>query len=133
MWSSCVEMPNQRPFLASCAAKGHQTHGADIQDAHAHAKASRVKTCMRADDAQIEWAKEVLRKEIKRGSVMEALHSLQGHLGFSTTTRDGCVCKRTDSEGTISILPQVDDHLIATTDQAMAERITKWNGERVKF
>ena len=70
---------------------------------------------------------------------MEVPHSLQGHplsgkqqmevtdkilindLGFSMTTHDGCTCKRTDWEGTISILQQVDDFPIGTTNQATAE------------
>ena len=82
---------------------------------------------MQADDACIELAREVLKKEICSGSVMEVLHSLQEHpssgkqwmkmidkiliddLGFSTTTHDQCVCKRTDSEGTVTIPRQDDD------------------------
>ena len=61
---------------------------------------------------------------------MEVLHSLKGHpssgkqwmkmvekmliddLGFSATTHDQCAHKRTDSDGTILILRQVDDFLI---------------------
>ena len=61
----------------------------------------------RADDAHdVEWAHEVLGKEMQKGSVMGVLHSLSGHplsgkqwmkmtnetsiddLGFSTTTHD---------------------------------------------
>ena len=79
-WSSCVEMPTQRLFLASCATEGHQICGADVQDACAHAKALGVKICMRADDACIEWACKVLGKETRKGFVMKVLHSLQeGH------------------------------------------------------
>ena len=37
-WSACVEMPIQGPFLALCAAEGCQIHGADAQDANAHAR-----------------------------------------------------------------------------------------------
>ena len=54
-------------------------------------------------------------------------------LGFLTTTHDGCICKRTTSEGTISIPRQVDDCLIGTTDKSIVERITKRIGKRVWF
>ena len=80
-WSSCVEMPIQRRlFCVLCAATGHQICGADVQDAHAHAKASGTKTRTQASDAHIEWAQEALGKETKKGSVLEVPHSLQRHL-----------------------------------------------------
>ena len=94
----------QRLFLALCATHGHWIHGADIQDACTHAKTSSpgVKTHMRADNAHVEWACKVPGKDIKRGSVMEVMHSLLSgeqlmdvmdkllidDLGFSTTTCD---------------------------------------------
>ena len=37
--SSCVEMPKKQLFLTLRAAKGCGVHGADAQDAHAHATA----------------------------------------------------------------------------------------------
>ena len=144
-------MTIQSSFLALCAAKGCRVHGADAQNACAHAKACGIKTHMRADDAHIEWACEVLRKEIRKESVMEVLQSHQGHvlsgeqwmktidkildddLGFSTTTHDGCICKRTNSEGFILISRQVDDFLIRTTDKSITERIAKQISERVKL
>ena len=144
-------MPIQRSFLAPHAAEGHQICGANVQDACAHAKAHGIKTHVQANDACIEWAQEVLGKDIQKGSVMEVLHSLQGHplsgkqwmkmidkipindISFSTTAHDRCIHKRTDSEGTILILRQVDDFLIGTTDKSIAERITKRVGEQVKF
>ena len=82
---------------------------------------------------------------------MEVLRSLQGHLlsgeqwmkmidrisiddsGFATTTCEQCMCKRTDSEGTVPILRQADDFLIGTIDKAIAGRITERIGEGVKF
>ena len=146
-------MTIQQLFLALCAAEGHRMCGADVQCACAqHTKTHSVKTCMRADDALIKWAREVLGKEMRKGCVMAVLHSLQGHPpsgkqwmemmdeisiddpGFSTIAQDRCVCKRTNSEGTILILRQVlDDFSVGTTDQTVAQRITKWIGERVKF
>ena len=150
-WSSCVEMPIQRLFLALCAAKGHQIRSADSQNAHTHAEACGIETRIQADNACIEWAQEILQKDVRRGSVMKVSHSLQRHplsgklwmgmidkiliddLGFSTTAHDQCIHKRTDPEGTILILRQVDDFLIGTTDESIAERITKRIGKRVKF
>ena len=43
------------------------------------------------------------------------------------------MCKRTDSNGPVSILQQVDDFLIGTMDKSIAERITERIGERVEF
>ena len=150
-WSSCVEMPIQRLFLALCAAKGHQIRSADSQNAHTHAEACGIETRIQADNACIEWAQEILQKDVRRGSVMKVSHSLQRHplsgklwmgmidkiliddLGFSTTTHDLCIHKRTDSEGTILIPREVDDFLIGTTDKFIAERITERIGKQVKF
>ena len=71
--------------------------------------ATGIKTYISVDDAYSKWAREVLKKEIPKGSVMEVLHSLQGHplsgkqwmkliddillnkLGFKTTTHDRCI------------------------------------------
>ena len=105
-------MPIQRLSLALCAAEGCCVHGADVQDACAHDEACEIETHMQADDARVEWAWEVPGKDIKRGSVMEVLHSFQEHrlsgkqwmkmidnvliddLGFSATTHDQCICKK---------------------------------------
>ena len=54
-------------------------------------------------------------------------------LGFQTTTHERCVCKTTDSEGTILILRQVDDFPVGTTKKSIAKRRTKQFGKRVKF
>ena len=82
---------------------------------------------------------------------MEVLHSLHGHLlsgeqwmkmideilindpGFSATTHDQCIHKRTDSCQTVSILRQVDDFLAGTSDKSIAERIAGKIGKQVKF
>ena len=61
------------------ATGGSWIFGADAQDAHARAKAHGVKARLRADDPHVRWAREVLRDEMRRGSVTDALHSLQGH------------------------------------------------------
>ena len=64
-----------------------------------------VKTHMTVDDAHSEWFEETQGRDIKKGQVMEASHSLQGHLpsgkqwmqmtdkiledlGFQSTTHD---------------------------------------------
>ena len=69
----------QRLFLASCAAEGHKVCGANVEDACAHSPAAGVKTHMTVDEACSEWFKETQGKDIKKGQVMEVLHSLQGH------------------------------------------------------
>ena len=151
-WSSCVEMPIQRLFLAIAASEGYTVYGADVIDAYAHAAATGIKTCLTCDDAHREWACKALGKEVPKGHVMEVLHSSQGHplsgeqwmqmiddilvnkLGFTTTTHDRCIYKQITKSGeTIFLLRQVDDILIATNNQAIAESITKRTGEHVKF
>ena len=52
-------MPIQRLFVALCAAEGHQICGANVQHACARAKAPGIKTCVRAEDAHIGWARKV--------------------------------------------------------------------------
>ena len=61
-------MPIQRLFLALCAAEGYKIFGADVKDAYAHAPASGIKTYMSVDEAYSDWFREVLGKEVKKGS-----------------------------------------------------------------
>ena len=53
--------------------------------------------------------------------------------GFQSTTHDRCIHKRTNLEGTILVLRQVDDFLIGTEDEWTANRLTKRIGAKVKF
>ena len=151
-WSSCVEMPIQRLFLAIASSEGSTVCGADVIDAHAHAAATGMKTHLTCDDAHREWAREALGKEIPKGNMMEVLDSLQGHplsgrqwmcmiddillnkLGFHTTTHNRCIHKKVTKQGdTVFSSRQVDDILIAAKTQATAESITKRIGECVRF
>ena len=121
-------------------------------DAHAHAAATGMKTCLTCDDACREWAREAPGKEVPKGHVMEALDSLQGHalsgrqwmhviddillneLGFHTTTCDRCTHEKVTENGkTVFLSRQVDDILTATKNQATTESITKRIGECVEF
>ena len=84
--------------------------------------------------------------------MMEVLHSPLGHPpsdceqwmkmidkisiddpGFSRIPHNQCICRRTDSEGTVLILRQVDDFPIGTKDKETAKRSANQIGERVKF
>ena len=49
-WSSCVELPIQRMFLAICALKNLQIYGADVVDAYSHSPAEE-ETYLKVDNA----------------------------------------------------------------------------------
>ena len=59
-WSSCLEQPVQRLFLALCAIQGFQIYGAGVCDAFAHALADTNTYILAIDDAYIDWSKKVL-------------------------------------------------------------------------
>ena len=76
-WSSCLEQPVQRLFLALCAIHGFKIYGADVRDAFAHALADTT-TYLAIDDAYIDWSKKVLGKTVTKSQVLPIVHSLQG-------------------------------------------------------
>jgi hypothetical protein len=49
-WSSCVEQPIQRIFLALCASQGLTTYSEDVTDAYAHSPSPEVPTYLSIDD-----------------------------------------------------------------------------------
>jgi hypothetical protein len=108
-WSSCVEQPIQRIFLALCASQGLTIYGGDVTDAYAHSPSPEVPTYLSIDDAYADWYEKKFKKTLNRRWVLPIQHSLQGHpesgkmwmrmidrilnedLGFTITTHDRCI------------------------------------------
>ena len=103
-WSSCVELPMHRLFVALAVQKGLCMYGGDACDAYAHAPAPKKMTHLTIDDAYFKWYKEKTGKSLNHRHVLPVLQLLQGHpesekmlmkfivrfhikdLGFETTT-----------------------------------------------
>ena len=68
-WSSCVELPIQRLFIALAAQKGWCMYGGDACNAYAHAPALEMMTHLTIDDAYFECFKEKTGKSLNRQPV----------------------------------------------------------------
>ena len=78
-WSSCVELPTQRLFLALAAANGLSIFGADITDAYAHSNPAETATYLAIDDAYSKWYQKRFSVVLNCCHVLPVQHSLQGH------------------------------------------------------
>ena len=65
-WSSCVELPIQRLYIALAAQKGLCMYGGDARDVYAHTPTSEMLTHLTIDDAYFEWYKEKTGKSLNR-------------------------------------------------------------------
>ena len=145
-YSSCVEHPIQRLFLAISASQNLKIYGGDAKDAYGHSPGPEIPTFMSIDDAYAEWYEEKYGKKLDRRMVLPVRKALQGHpesgrlweahitgilkkIGFESTTHDKTIYKmeytHNDERGkeTIYMLRQVDDFALACKDEETAVNI----------
>ena len=144
-YSSCVEHPIQRLFLAISASLNLKIYGGDAKDAYAHSPGPEIPTYMSIDDAYAEWFKEKYGYDIDRRKVLPVRKALQGHpesgrlwethisgilktIGFESTTHDKTIYRREyhhkdGSKETIYMLRQVDDFALACKEEKTAIEI----------
>ena len=148
-WSSCVELPKQRLFIALAVQKGLSMYGGDASDAYVHALALEMMTHLTIDDAYFEWYKEKTGKTLNRQHVIPVLNSLQGHpesgkmwmklidrilikdLGFKTTIKDRCIYIKKIEGRTLLLLCQVNDFCYACTVEQDAKNIYNLIGTKI--
>ena len=75
-WSSCVDLPIQRLFIALVSQKGLCMYRSDARDAYGHAPAPEMMTHLTIDDTYFEWYKEKTGKSLNRRHVQPVLYSL---------------------------------------------------------
>ena len=149
-FSSSLEHPVWRLFVAIATAMLLTIFGGDVIDAFAHSPGPSRPTFMKLDDAFIEWYFARFGVRLSRDMVVPVLRALQGHpeagrlweeyingilfdLGFTTTTHDKNIL-RLDHEGTIVLLArQVDDLALACKTEAIARAVLQKIGERIKL
>ena len=78
-YSSCVEHPIQRQFLALAAEQNFLLFGGDAKDAFAHSPAPEVPTYMMIDNQYYEWYLFCFGKKLDKSRVLPVLCALQGH------------------------------------------------------
>ena len=144
-YSSCVEHPIQRLFLAIAASLNLRIYGGDAKDAYAHSPGPEIPTYMSIDDAYAEWFREKNGYDIDRRQILPVLKALQGHpesgrlwethiskilksIGFESTTHDKTIYRKVyrhndGSEEIIYMLRQVDDFALACKEEATAKDI----------
>ena len=145
-YSSCVEHPIQRLFLAIAASLNLKIYGGDAKDAYGHSPGPEIPTFMSIDDAYAEWYEEKYGEKIDRRKVLPVRKALQGHpesgrlwerhitgilekMGFRSTTHDKTIYrleylhKDTETYETIYMLRQVDDFAMACKDETTAKKL----------
>ena len=153
-YSSCVEHPIQRLFLAIAASLNLKIYGGDAKDAYGHSPGPEIPTYMAIDDAYAEWYEEKYGERLDRNMVLPVLKALQGHpesgrlwekhitailmdLGFRNTTHDKTIYRNdyTKSDGsveTIYLLRQVDDFALACKEESTAKEIYDKIGKKLQ-
>ena len=141
-YSSCIEMPCQRLFLALAAAMGYVLTVADTSNAFQQAPPPPYPCYLRIDEAYQDWYKHRYGKDIDPDQyVIPVLKNLQGlphsgnswevminnilmnHLGFKNTTHERNLYRGTFEDQDVLICRMVDDYCIATADPAVASRL----------
>ena len=151
-YSSCVDQPVQRLFVALSAHLGFPIYGGDAKDAYAHSPPPENPTYVSIDDAYAEWYEHRFNKKVDRSHVLPVLHALQGHpesgrlweqhinsiltspeLGFRHTTHDRTIYSAVFDGVTVLLLRQVDDFALACPDEALAKRIYGIIGSKLQL
>ena len=144
-YSSCVEHPIQRLYLALAASLNLKIYGADAKDAYGHSPGPEIPTYMYIDDAYAEWYEEKYGVPIDRRKVLPVLKALQGHpesgrlwerhisgilkeIGFISTTHDKTIYRmeyshKDGKKEWIYMLRQVDDFALACKEEDIAKDI----------
>ena len=141
-YSSCVEQPVQRLFMALSAHLGYPVYGGDATDAYAHSPPPATPTFVSIDDAYAEWYEHRFHVKLDRSLVLPVLHALQGHpesgklwedhinsvllspeLNFRCTTHDRTIYTAVHDGVKVLLLRQVDDFSLACPDEALARRL----------
>ena len=149
-WSSCVELPVQRMFMAIAAHLNLPIYGADCIDAYAHADAPSD-TYLTIDEAYSDWYEKKFGRRIDRRQVLPVHHALQGHpesgkmwmllidkvlikdFGFHTTTHDRCIYRRVVDGKVQLLLRQVDDIIMAIDSESTAKELCNSIGMKIRF
>jgi hypothetical protein len=139
-YSSCIEHPCMRLFMALSASLNMQILAADARDAYAHSSAPSVPTYVVIDDAYAEWYFERNGIQLDRSMVLPVRHALQGHpeagalwethinhilteVGFTSTTHERNIYQMTYKDHRILLCRQVDDFCISCTDPVIADEV----------
>ena len=151
-YSSCVEQPIQRLFMALSAHLGYRVYGGDARDAYAHSPPPDVPTYIAVDDAYADWYEQRFGIKLDRSYVLPVLHALQGHpesgrlwenhinsvltspeLGFKHTTHDRTIYSAVFNDTPVLLLRQVDDFSLASPDEELAKRIYDIIGKKLQL
>ena len=143
-YSSCVEHPIQRQFLALAAQQNFLLFGGDAKDAFAHSPAPEVPTYMTIDNQYYDWYFHKFNKRLDRSRVLPVLRALQGHpesgklwerhindillgpaLNFKHTTHDRTIYQTTFNGNKVLLLRMVDDLLLQCEHEETAKAIYK--------
>ena len=151
-YSSCVEQPVQRLFIALAAINNHKLYSGDAKDAYAHSPAPDVPTYVSIDDAYADWYLWKHGTKCDRRLVLPVQHALQGHpesgrlweehinkilsipeLAFTSTTHDKCIYRSSFQGHTVLLLRQVDDFLLSCESDTIADAIFTIIGKHLRL
>ncbi len=146
-YSSCIEMPCMRMFLALSAAQGYVLTVADTSNAFQQAPPPPIPCYLRIDEPYRDWYRDRFGEDIDPDKyVIPILKNLQGlsnagaswerminkilkgSFGFKNTTHERNLYRGTFEGQDILLCRMVDDYCVACADSAVASRfIVKLN------
>ena len=151
-YSSCVEQPIQRLFFALTALLNYKLYAGDAKDAYAHSPPPETPTYVALDSPFVDWYKWKFGKSIDPNHVLPVQHALQGHpesgrlweehinkilsdpkLNFKATTHDKCIYQSVYKGVKLLMLQQVDDFLIASPNETLANEIYSIIGKKLQL
>ena len=139
-YAAALEQTGARIFWALSAIYNYVVSGGDASNAFAEASAPKAKLFVTIDAVFREWYTEIEKKPlIPQNYVLPVNHALQGHpesprlwsnkihsimtkLGYKNTTHESCLYVKYIEDKPIFFLRQVDDFLISSKHEQIANR-----------
>ena len=149
-YSSCIETPCMRLFIALSAAIGYTITVADVSNAYQQSPGPKVPCFLQIDEAYQDWYRAKFGKSIDpRTHVIPMINAFQGHpaagrlwsemidgilieeLGFKNTTHERNLYRGTIDGKDCLVCRQVDDLAVSSADPATSEKLIAAIGKRV--
>ena len=150
-YSSCVELPCLRAFLAICATRGYYICFGDVENAYQQSPPPSVDCYLEIDDTVYDWyLRRFGIKLNKLKDVIPLFRALQGHpeagvlwerlitdilinkMGFKNTTHERNLYTGTIDGVEVLVCRQVDDFAAGAPNQTTAEQFIKIIQEHVR-
>ncbi len=151
-YSSCVELPCLRLFLALCAQRGYYVTFGDVENAYQQSPPPSIDCFLEIDDTISDWYLHKFGKKLDRlKEVIPLYRALQGHpeagvlwermitdilinkMGFKNTAHEKNIYTGTIDGKEVLVCRQVDDFAAGSADLKTAELFISKIREHVRY